>query len=103
MFSKDYESLWIEKTNSVVRNFPPANVRTMKTLFPFLHQVSKYSSENLMTASNLGTVLGPSIVRSEGIPSDMNELLEANLIIEKFILHHERLLSTKEEKEEQEE
>ena len=64
----------------------------MKVLFPFIEEVSKYSDENLMTAGNLSIVFGPNLLRSEGPPLDMNELMEANQVMEKFILHHSVLL-----------
>eukprot|EP01125_Pyxidicula_operculata_P015072 TRINITY_DN5095_c0_g1_i4.p1 TRINITY_DN5095_c0_g1~~TRINITY_DN5095_c0_g1_i4.p1 ORF type:complete len:987 (+),score=207.27 TRINITY_DN5095_c0_g1_i4:68-3028(+) len=72
---------------------PHFNQTTLCYLIHFLKRVEKESKYNLMDASNLATVFGPTIIRNtqddgqSGKASDLEDMAISNQII-KILLHH---------------
>lgn len=53
------------KISQLLKSLPPENYRLLKYLFTFLREVEAKSAVNRMTATNLGIVIGPNILRPE--------------------------------------
>uniref|UniRef100_A0A672JRT4 Rho GTPase-activating protein 29 n=1 Tax=Salarias fasciatus TaxID=181472 RepID=A0A672JRT4_SALFA len=53
----------ILKIRDVLRQLPAANYRTLRYLIAHLHRVTEQAEENKMTASNLGIIFGPTLVK----------------------------------------
>uniref|UniRef100_A0A3B4ASL0 Rho GTPase-activating protein 29 n=1 Tax=Periophthalmus magnuspinnatus TaxID=409849 RepID=A0A3B4ASL0_9GOBI len=51
------------KIRDMLRQLPPANYRTLRYLIAHLHKVTEQAEENKMTASNLGIIFGPTLVK----------------------------------------
>ncbi len=65
-------------------------------LIRFLSRVAEYSSENKMTASNLGICIGCSILYPKDQLSNTsmsNSYASASIILELMIIHHKQLFS----------
>ncbi len=58
-------NLALEKAKKNLEELPPINVAVLKELFRFLAKVVAQSSKNLMTAENVGVVIGPNILAME--------------------------------------
>eukprot|EP00012_Vannella_robusta_P000349 CAMPEP_0206187968 /NCGR_PEP_ID=MMETSP0166-20121206/3316_1 /ASSEMBLY_ACC=CAM_ASM_000260 /TAXON_ID=95228 /ORGANISM="Vannella robusta, Strain DIVA3 518/3/11/1/6" /LENGTH=418 /DNA_ID=CAMNT_0053603649 /DNA_START=249 /DNA_END=1501 /DNA_ORIENTATION=+ len=97
LLASEYPDLWIAKTAGVVKDFPPEHFRLLRALFAFLTEVTAHSDENLMVPSTIATVIGPNVLKTKLPPTDLNELHEANQVIELFIIHHEDIFSTAEQ------
>ncbi|XP_013414893.1 rho GTPase-activating protein 24 [Lingula anatina] len=54
-----------EKAAELLKEIPPFNYNLLKYVCTFFQEVSRYSEVNKMGISNLATVLGPNIARSE--------------------------------------
>ena len=65
-----------DKAIELCNALPPQNKKILKYLFEFLHEVSTFSHENKMNASNLGVVFGPNLVWSRDVPNlaDMGKI-----------------------------
>ncbi|CAJ1072605.1 rho GTPase-activating protein 29-like [Xyrichtys novacula] len=53
----------IFKIRDLLRQLPPANYRTLRYLVAHLNRVTEQAEENKMTASNLGIIFGPTLVK----------------------------------------
>ncbi|XP_074544762.1 rho GTPase-activating protein 29-like isoform X2 [Halichoeres trimaculatus] len=53
----------IFKIRDLLRQLPSGNYRTLRFLIAHLNRVSEQSEENKMTASNLGIIFGPTLVK----------------------------------------
>ncbi|XP_040027066.2 rho GTPase-activating protein 29 isoform X1 [Gasterosteus aculeatus] len=53
----------IFKIRDLLRQLPTANYRTLRFLIAHLHRVTEQAEENKMTASNLGIIFGPTLVK----------------------------------------
>ncbi|KAM3865833.1 rho GTPase-activating protein 29-like [Diretmus argenteus] len=53
----------IFKIRDLLRHLPPAHHRTLRFLIAHLHKVTEQAEENKMTASNLGIIFGPTLVK----------------------------------------
>ncbi|XP_038820318.1 rho GTPase-activating protein 29-like isoform X2 [Salvelinus namaycush] len=53
----------IFKIRDLLRQLPPANYKTLRFLVAHLHRVTEQAEENKMTASNLGIIFGPTLVK----------------------------------------
>ncbi|XP_072296818.1 rho GTPase-activating protein 29-like [Eucyclogobius newberryi] len=51
------------KIRDVLRQLPAAQYRTLRYLIAHLHKVTEQAEENKMTASNLGIIFGPTLVK----------------------------------------
>lgn len=51
------------KIRDLLRQLPSANYRTLRYLIAHLHKVTEQAEENKMTASNLGIIFGPTLVK----------------------------------------
>jgi len=71
---------------NVVDRLPKTNYEILKLLIQHLNEVSSYKDENLMQASNLGVVFGPTLMRpkSETVASIFS-IKHQNIIIETLI------------------
>lgn len=50
----------------LLRGLPPFNYKLLSDLFGLLVEVAQYASENLMSASNLATIFGPTLLPTDG-------------------------------------
>jgi hypothetical protein len=48
---------------SLIKQLPPANIRLLRAFLALLYRVHNNSGQNKMTASNLGLVFGPTLLR----------------------------------------
>nr|XP_020447203.1 rho GTPase-activating protein 29 [Monopterus albus] len=62
----------IFKIRDLLRQLPTANYRTLRYLIAHLNRVSKQAEENKMTASNLGIIFGPTLVKPQQIDADVS-------------------------------
>lgn len=71
---------------NVVGRLPKTNYEVLKLLIQHLNEVASYKDENLMQASNLGVVFGPTLMRpkSETVASIFS-IKHQNIIIETLI------------------
>uniref|UniRef100_A0A8C4ZG86 Rho GTPase-activating protein 29 n=1 Tax=Gadus morhua TaxID=8049 RepID=A0A8C4ZG86_GADMO len=53
----------IFKIRDLLRQLPPAHYKTLRFLIAHLHRVTEQAEENKMTASNLGIIFGPTLVK----------------------------------------
>ena len=58
----------VERLGAQVRSLPPPVVRTLAHLLRHLSRVVENAAENQMSASNLGIVFGPTLLRSRSVP-----------------------------------
>ncbi|XP_015237727.1 PREDICTED: rho GTPase-activating protein 29-like isoform X1 [Cyprinodon variegatus] len=62
----------ISKIKDLIRQLPTANYRTLRYLIAHLNRVSKQADENKMTASNLGIIFGPTLVKPRQIDAEVS-------------------------------
>lgn len=62
----------ILKIKDLLRQLPMANYRTLRHLIAHLNRVSKQADENKMTASNLGIIFGPTLVKPRQIDAQVS-------------------------------
>ncbi|KAK2900391.1 hypothetical protein Q8A67_008506 [Cirrhinus molitorella] len=53
----------VEKLKELLKRLPPANIGTLKYIVQHLRRVSELEQDNKMSASNLGIVFGPTLMR----------------------------------------
>ncbi|XP_051989675.1 rho GTPase-activating protein 45-like [Xyrauchen texanus] len=53
----------VEKLRELLKRLPQANIATLKYIVQHLHRVSELEQDNKMSASNLGIVFGPTLMR----------------------------------------
>merc|ERR1719320_356254 len=57
----------IGELREIIRSLPTMNRVFARELFEGLHKISKFSEISKMTSSNLAIVIGPNILRKEGL------------------------------------
>jgi SLIT-ROBO Rho GTPase activating protein len=68
---------------------PRSVVCVMRYLFAFLHHLSEYSDENMMSAYNLAICFGPTLMRAPEDKDQVQYQNQVNALIENMIVHHE--------------
>ncbi|XP_041849036.1 rho GTPase-activating protein 29-like isoform X2 [Melanotaenia boesemani] len=60
------------KIRDLLRQLPTANYKTLRYLITHLHRVAEQAEENKMTASNLGIIFGPTLVKPRQIDAEVS-------------------------------
>ncbi|EDV28207.1 uncharacterized protein TRIADDRAFT_53574 [Trichoplax adhaerens] len=87
----------IDKVNTLkqlLSALPPAHYDMLKHLVQHLNRVIKHEDKNLMSASNLGVVFGPSIMKtpiSEEGWRNLTDMRSQRLVVENLILLNDKL------------
>lgn len=88
---KEDESTRLNEIYLVLQKLPRANREILKVLIRHLNKVSLKSDKNLMTASNLGVVFGPTLLRPrEETVASIMDIKFCNEVIEILIENCER-------------
>lgn len=87
------------KIKDLLRQLPPAHYKTLQFLIQHLHRVSERSDENKMTASNLGIIFGPTLIKPRQADAEvsLSSLVDypyQALIVELLIRHYEMIFDT---------
>ncbi|XP_071341976.1 rho GTPase-activating protein 29 isoform X2 [Trachinotus anak] len=87
------------KIKDLLRQLPPANYRTLQFLIEHLHRVTERSEENKMTASNLGIIFGPTLIKPRQADAEvsLSSLVDypyQALIVELLIRHYQMVFDT---------
>ncbi|TWW73720.1 Rho GTPase-activating protein 29 [Takifugu flavidus] len=82
----------ILKIRDFLRQLPTANYRTLRFLIAHLHRVTEQAEENKMTASNLGIIFGPTLIKPRGRDAEvsLSSLVDypyQALIVEQLVRH----------------
>ncbi|XP_066508035.1 rho GTPase-activating protein 29-like isoform X2 [Hoplias malabaricus] len=83
----------IFKIRDLLRQLPQDNYKTLHFLITHLHRVMECAEENKMTASNLGIIFGPTLIKprqseAEVSLSSLVDYPYQALMVELFINHH---------------
>ncbi|XP_057190507.1 rho GTPase-activating protein 29 isoform X2 [Triplophysa rosa] len=62
----------VSKIRDVLRQLPAAHYRTLQFLIAHLHRVSEQAEENKMTASNLGIIFGPTLIKPRQLEAEVS-------------------------------
>ncbi|KAM4552606.1 rho GTPase-activating protein 29-like isoform 1-T1 [Odontesthes bonariensis] len=62
----------IFKIRDLLRQLPTANYKTLRYLMAHLNRVTEQAEENKMTASNLGIIFGPTLVKPRQIDAEVS-------------------------------
>ncbi|KAA0719080.1 Rho GTPase-activating protein 29 [Triplophysa tibetana] len=62
----------IFKIRDLLRQLPAAHYRTLQFLIAHLHRVSEQAEENKMTASNLGIIFGPTLIKPRQLDAEVS-------------------------------
>uniref|UniRef100_A0A3Q3GYS8 Rho GTPase-activating protein 29 n=1 Tax=Labrus bergylta TaxID=56723 RepID=A0A3Q3GYS8_9LABR len=86
------------KIKDLLRQMPPAHYKTLQFLIEHLH-VTERSEENKMTASNLGIIFGPTLIKPRQTDAEvsLSSLVDypyQALIIELLIRHYQMVFDT---------
>ncbi|XP_048832788.1 rho GTPase-activating protein 29-like isoform X1 [Brienomyrus brachyistius] len=84
------------KVKDLLRQLPPVHYRTLRFLIGHLHRVTEKADENKMTASNLGIIFGPTLIKPRQVDADvsLSSLVDypyQALIVELLIRHYEKI------------
>uniref|UniRef100_A0A669F5B8 Rho GTPase-activating protein 29 n=1 Tax=Oreochromis niloticus TaxID=8128 RepID=A0A669F5B8_ORENI len=87
------------KIKDLLRQLPPANYKTLQFLIEHLHRVMEQSEENKMTASNLGIIFGPTLIKPRQADAEvsLSSLVDypyQALIVELLIRHYQMVFDT---------
>uniref|UniRef100_A0A3Q4H3V5 Rho GTPase-activating protein 29 n=1 Tax=Neolamprologus brichardi TaxID=32507 RepID=A0A3Q4H3V5_NEOBR len=87
------------KIKDLLRQLPPANYKTLQFLVEHLHRVTEQSEENKMTASNLGIIFGPTLIKPRQADAEvsLSSLVDypyQALIVELLIRHYQMVFDT---------
>ncbi|XP_049422073.1 rho GTPase-activating protein 29 isoform X2 [Epinephelus fuscoguttatus] len=87
------------KIKDLLRQLPPAHYKTLQFLIEHLHRVTEQSEENKMTASNLGIIFGPTLIKPRQADADvsLSSLVDypyQALIVELLIRHYQMIFDT---------
>ena len=94
---KEEEASRLNEIYLVLQKLPRANREILKVLIRHLNKVSLKSDKNLMTASNLGVVFGPSLLRPrEETVASIMDIKFCNEVIASLIENCERFFSSAE-------
>ncbi|KAM3593299.1 uncharacterized protein V6R79_009840 [Siganus canaliculatus] len=80
------------KIKDLLKQLPPAHYKTLQFLIEHLHRVTEQSEENKMTASNLGIIFGPTLIKPRQADAEvsLSSLVDypyQALIVELLIRH----------------
>ncbi|XP_041064044.1 rho GTPase-activating protein 29-like isoform X2 [Carcharodon carcharias] len=84
------------KVKDLLRQLPQANYNTLQYLMSHLHRVAEKEEENKMSASNLGIIFGPTLIRprqtdaTASLSSLVDYPYQAQMV-ELFITHYEKI------------
>ncbi|KAL4635921.1 rho GTPase-activating protein 29-like isoform X1 [Arapaima gigas] len=84
------------KIRDLLRQLPPANHRTLQFLIRHLHRVTEQAEENKMTASNLGIIFGPTLIKPRQTDAEvsLSSLVDypyQALIVELLVRHYSKV------------
>ncbi|XP_027860625.1 rho GTPase-activating protein 29 isoform X2 [Xiphophorus couchianus] len=84
------------KIKDLLRQLPPAHYKTLQFLIEHLHRVTECSEENKMTASNLGIIFGPTLIKPRQADADvsLSSLVDypyQALMVELLIRHYQMI------------
>ncbi|XP_039982423.1 rho GTPase-activating protein 29 isoform X2 [Xiphias gladius] len=87
------------KIKDLLRQLPPAHYKTLQFLMEHLHRVTERSEENKMTASNLGIIFGPTLIKPRQADAEvsLSSLVDypyQALIVELLIRHYQMVFDT---------
>ncbi|KAM9712191.1 rho GTPase-activating protein 29 isoform 1-T1 [Menidia menidia] len=87
------------KIKDLLRQLPPAHFKTLQFLMEHLHRVTECSEENKMTASNLGIIFGPTLIKPRQADTEvsLSSLVDypyQALVVELLIRHYEMVFDT---------
>ncbi|XP_047205774.1 rho GTPase-activating protein 29 isoform X1 [Girardinichthys multiradiatus] len=87
------------KIKDLVRQLPPGHYKTLQFLIEHLHRVTECSEENKMTASNLGIIFGPTLIKPRQADAEvsLSSLVDypyQALIVELLIRHYQMIFDT---------
>ncbi|KAM8731683.1 rho GTPase-activating protein 29 isoform 2-T3 [Acanthopagrus schlegelii] len=87
------------KIKDLLKQLPPAHYKTLQFLIEHLHRVTEQSEENKMTASNLGIIFGPTLIKPRQADAEvsLSSLVDypyQALVIELLIRHYEMVFDT---------
>uniref|UniRef100_A0A8C6TB22 Rho GTPase-activating protein 29 n=1 Tax=Neogobius melanostomus TaxID=47308 RepID=A0A8C6TB22_9GOBI len=87
------------KIKDLLRQLPPTHYKTLQFLIQHLHRVTERSDENKMTASNLGIIFGPTLIKPRQTDAEvsLSSLVDypyQALIVELLIRHYQMLFDT---------
>ncbi|TRY62481.1 hypothetical protein DNTS_007143 [Danionella cerebrum] len=87
------------KIKDLLRQLPPAHYKTLQFLIQHLHRVSERADENKMTASNLGIIFGPTLIKPRQADAEvsLSSLVDypyQALIVELLVRHYEMIFDT---------
>ncbi|CAN9506483.1 unnamed protein product [Ophioblennius macclurei] len=87
------------KIKDLLKHLPPAHYKTLQFLIEHLHRVTEQSEENKMTASNLGIIFGPTLIKPRQTDAEvsLSSLVDypyQALIVELLIRHYEMVFDT---------
>ncbi|XP_067310064.1 rho GTPase-activating protein 29 isoform X2 [Pseudorasbora parva] len=60
------------KIRDLLRHLPAAHYKTLQFLITHLHRVTEQSEENKMTASNLGIIFGPTLIKPRQLEAEVS-------------------------------
>ncbi|XP_031439939.1 rho GTPase-activating protein 29 isoform X2 [Clupea harengus] len=84
------------KIRDLLRQLPPIHYKTLQFLVEHLHRVTEKADENKMTASNLGIIFGPTLIKPRQTDAEvsLSSLVDypyQALIVELLIRHYQML------------
>uniref|UniRef100_A0A6Q2XXM1 Rho GTPase-activating protein 29 n=1 Tax=Esox lucius TaxID=8010 RepID=A0A6Q2XXM1_ESOLU len=84
------------KIKDLLRQLPPAHYKTLQFLIEHLHRVTEQAEENKMTASNLGIIFGPTLIKPRQTDAEvsLSSLVDypyQALIVELLIRHYQMI------------
>ncbi|XP_072306661.1 rho GTPase-activating protein 29 isoform X2 [Eucyclogobius newberryi] len=87
------------KIKDLLRQLPPTHYKTLQFLIEHLHRVTEQSEENKMTASNLGIIFGPTLIKPRQADAEvsLSSLVDypyQALIVELLIRHYQMIFDT---------
>uniref|UniRef100_A0A8B9HXQ2 Rho GTPase-activating protein 29 n=1 Tax=Astyanax mexicanus TaxID=7994 RepID=A0A8B9HXQ2_ASTMX len=87
------------KIKDLLRQLPTTHYKTLQLLIRHLHRVTEKAEENKMTASNLGIIFGPTLIKPRQADADvsLSSLVDypyQALIVELLIRHYEMIFDT---------
>ncbi|XP_037613026.1 rho GTPase-activating protein 29 isoform X2 [Sebastes umbrosus] len=87
------------KIKDLLRQLPPTHYKTLQFLIEHLHRVMEQAEENKMTASNLGIIFGPTLVKPRQADAEvsLSSLVDypyQALIVELLIRHYQMIFDT---------
>lgn len=87
------------KMKDLLRQLPAAHYKTLQFLMQHLHRVTEKAEENKMTASNLGIIFGPTLIKPRQTDAEvsLSSLVDypyQALIVELLVRHYELIFDS---------